>query len=131
MAKRIAEASLGKGGSNLDDETGTTMMMLERILKTCTDDKSIFARSKEITDIISTLEKLKRTNLALKKELKELITEDDARKILTMLHTVVVEEVELYFNRLKANNPELVLDSKELLENISDSFADTYIKSKQ
>jgi hypothetical protein len=42
-----------------------------------------------------------------------------------------VEEVELYFNRLKANNPELVLDSKELLENISDSFADTYIKSKQ
>lgn len=130
MAKRIAEASLGKGGSNLDDETGTLMMALERILKTCTTDTMLFAKSKEITDMINTLEKLKRTNLVLKKELKELITEDEARKILTMLHTVVVEEVNAYFSKLKSTNG-YDLDSKELLENIADSFADTYIKSKQ
>lgn len=115
LAQRILDS---RNSQNLDDEVGTLMVTLERTLTKCTDDTSLLIHAKEISDLVNSIEKLKKSNLAMKKELGQLMSEAQAKEFTAKIFNILVDEV-------SALGPEL---STPLLEKVADRFRDAITK---
>lgn len=112
LAQRILDS---RNSQNLDDEVGTLMVTLERTLMQCKDDTSLLIHAKEISDLVNSIEKLKRSNMAMKKELGQLMSEAQAKEFTAKIFNILVDEV-------TALGPEI---STPLLEKVADRFRET------
>jgi hypothetical protein len=124
---------------SMRDEIGILRVMLQEILDSCTDEALLVLRAGEITNLTVSIEKLMKTSFTMDKEMKELMTKDDAKALAQKLLNVLIDNIQEYekeqqrkydhiLNMLKDTpyysdvSEFLITEEPKIIERVADQF---------
>jgi protein tyrosine phosphatase (PTP) superfamily phosphohydrolase (DUF442 family) len=107
---------------SLVDEIGILRVTLQRILSQVDADATLFLRSGEIQTLIKTIESLSKTHLAIAKEVGDLMSKEDAKKLADALMQTLVSALRAFERTEQERNDAIrsVLRDTEYLSDVEE-----------